>query len=229
MSLYAMSDLHLSHFKPKPMDIFDEIWKDHPLKIQNNWNNIVSDDDWVIVPGDITWGGNMTEAMPDLDYISRLNGNKIIFQGNHDYFWNSTQRLNSMYDNMVFVKNSYYKYNDTAICGTRGWVCPNDSRYTPNDEKIYKREAGRLENSIKAAINDGYESVIVAMHFPPTNDKKEESIFVEILKKYSVKNVIYGHLHGKGKYELSYLGEVDGINYKLVSADYLNFSPIKIM
>lgn len=229
MSLFAMSDLHLSAFKPKPMEIFDEIWKDHPQKIFCNWNKIISDKDWVIVPGDLTWGKNLIEAKPDLDFISELNGSKIFIQGNHDYFWNSTQRLNSMYDNMHFVKNSYFLYEDTAICGTRGWVCPNDTRYTSQDEKIYLREAGRLKKSIEMAISDGYFKIIVATHFPPTNDKKENSLFVDILKEYNIKNVIYGHLHGKDKYHCSYLGNVDGINYKLVSADYLNFSPIKIM
>lgn len=229
MSLFAISDLHLSAFKPKPMDIFDEIWKNHTEKILFNWNNIVLDDDFVLVPGDLTWGKNLTEAKPDLDFISELKGSKIFIQGNHDYFWNSTQRLNSMYNNMYFVKNSYFVYDNVAICGTRGWVCPNDSRYTQHDEKIYLREAGRLKKSIELALKNGYSKIIVATHFPPTNDKKENSLFVDILKKYNIKNVIYGHLHGKDKYNSSFLGNVDGINYKLVSADYLNFSPVKIM
>ena len=229
MSLFAMSDLHLSHFKPKPMDIFDPIWENHTQKIYENWNKVVSDDDYVIVPGDLTWGGNLNEAKVDLDFISNLNGSKIIFMGNHDYFWNSTQKLNEMYSNMHFVKNSYYDYNGIAICGTRGWVCPNDSRYTPHDKKIYLREVGRLERSIEMAKSNGYSDIIVAMHFPPTNDKKEASGFTHIINKYNIKTVIYGHLHGSDKYDYSLRGNIEGTSYSLVSADYLKFKPIKIL
>ncbi len=229
MSLYAISDLHLSSSNFKPMDIFDSIWKDHADKILKNWNNVVSNSDYVLVPGDLTWGKNMAEAKPDLDFISLLNGFKIFVQGNHDYFWNSTQKLNDLYDNMYFIKNSFYNYEDIAICGTRGWICPNDSLFTPHDKKIYIREVRRLKNSIEAALNSGYTDIIVCMHFPPTNDKKESSLFTDILKDYKIKTVIYGHLHGKNSFYSSYQGIVDGINYILVSADFLNFKPIKIM
>jgi ser/thr protein phosphatase len=229
MSLYAISDLHLSHNNTKPMDIFDKIWYNHSTQILNNWNSVVGKDDYVLVPGDLTWGKNLTEAKPDLDFISKLNGTKILIQGNHDYFWNSTSKLNDMYDNMIFVKNSYTTYNNIAVCGTRGWVCPNDSLYTEHDKKIYLREANRLRNSINMAINDGYFEIIAALHFPPTNDKKEESLFTNIFKEYNIKTVIYGHLHGEKSFYSSYQGLFNGIKYSLVSADYLKFKPIKIL
>ena len=126
MSLFAMSDLHLSFFKPKPMEIFDTRWLGHTDKILKNWNKAVSNSDTVIVNGDLSWGGRLEEAMPDLDFIHELNGSKIIFCGNHDYFWNSTAKLNTLYDNMLFVKNSFAVYENYAICGTRGWLCPRD-------------------------------------------------------------------------------------------------------
>ncbi|MGN1318320.1 MAG: metallophosphoesterase [Lachnospirales bacterium] len=229
MGLYALSDLHLSSVNDKPMDIFDIIWKNHSEKIYQNWNSIINENDYVLVPGDLTWGKNLIEAKPDLDFISNLHGFKILFQGNHDYFWNSTQKLNEMYNNMYFVKNSYFKYENMAICGTRGWVCPNDSMFTEHDKKIYLREAGRLRNSIEKALNDNYDNIIVCLHFPPTNDKKENSLFIDIIKEYNVKTVIYGHLHGVNSFYSSYQGNVDGVNYSLVSADFLNFKPIKIL
>lgn len=231
MSLYAMSDLHLSHFKEKPMDVFDIRWKNHTQKIYDAWNEIVSEEDTVIVNGDISWGGKQEEAMPDLDFVHKLKGSKIIFCGNHDYFWNSTSRLNELYDNMIFVKNSFAVYEDYAICGSRGWLCPRDEYYTEHDYKIYKREVGRLRNSIAMAVNKGYVSdkIIAVTHFPPTNDKKENSDFVEVYKEFGIRRVIYGHLHGADKYNTSYQGIVDGIDYTLVSADYLNFRPVRIM
>ncbi len=231
MSLFAMSDLHLSHFKPKPMDVFDPVWLDHTDKIYKNWNDIISDEDTVIVNGDISWGGNLEEAAPDLDFVHSLKGRKILFCGNHDYFWNSTSRLNSLYEDMVFVKNSFAVYGEYAICGTRGWLCPRDEYYTDHDFKIYKREAGRLRRSLEMAFDKGYDcnSIIAVTHFPPTNDKKEDSEFTAIYREFGVKRAIYGHLHGKDKYNNSFQGIADGIEYTLVSADYLKFRPVKIM
>jgi hypothetical protein len=228
MAIYAMSDLHLSHAKPKPMDIFDPIWLNHTEKILDRWNSTVGKEDYVLVPGDVSWGGSMDEAKPDLDFISALNGYKVMLTGNHDYYWNSTQKLNDMYDNMFFLKNNYYVLGDRTICGTRGWLCPYDARFTEHDRKIYNREVGRLKRSIELALNSGRENITVMMHFPPTNDKGEESEFISVLKQYDIKRVIYGHLHGVDKYETSLLGDVDGIEYSLVSADYLDFKPMLI-
>ena len=231
MALYAMSDLHLSHYREKPMDIFDEVWCNHTEKIYNNWNSVVSDNDTVIVNGDLSWGMTMEEVKPDLDFISNLKGKKIIVQGNHDYFWNSTAKLNTLYDNMFFLKNNYTVYENYAICGARGWICPGDTRYTDHDNKIYLREAGRLRLSVETAVKAGYngENIIAVMHYPPTNDSCENSLFTGLFSEYKIKRVIYGHLHGASKYNNSLEGKINGIDYSLVSADYLNFKPIKII
>lgn len=229
MALYALSDLHLSLYKDKPMDIFGDIWINHSEQIKNNWNEIVTNEDTVLVPGDISWGKSMEEAMPDLEFVNSLKGKKVLMSGNHDYWWGSTQKLNEMFDSMSFLKISYIPYGDIAICGTRGWLCPNDKFYTDHDEKIYLREVNRLKLSLEYAIKAGYNKQIVMLHYPPTNDKKENSLFVDVLKANGITTVVYGHLHGKDSFNTSLQGEVEGINYKLVSADFLGFKPIKIL
>ena len=110
MSLYAISDLHLSFYKEKPMDIFDSVWKNHPQKILERWNSTVSENDTVLVPGDVSWGKNLNEATPDLEFIDNLKGKKILLTGNHDYYWNSTQKLNEMFNSMYFLKNNFYEF-----------------------------------------------------------------------------------------------------------------------
>ena len=202
MSLYAMSDLHLSFYKEKPMDIFDSVWKDHPQKILERWNSTVSEDDTVLVPGDVSWGKNLNEAIPDLEFIDNLKGKKILLTGNHDYYWNSTQKLNEMFDSMSFLKNNFYEFENYLICGTRGWICPGDTRYTDHDKKIYLREVGRLKLSLESAVNSS---------------------------KFNIKRGVYGHLHGKKKYDNSLIGNKNNVEYSLVSADYLGFTPIKIL
>ena len=228
MSIFAISDLHFSFFKNKPMEVFGSNWKNHFLKIKKNWIETINYNDTVLVPGDISWAKTMKEFLPDIEFIHSLPGKKIFIQGNHDYWWGSTSALNNLYDDMIFIKNNFYSFDDFALCGTRGWICPNDVFFTSHDEKIYKREVARLKLSLDMAVKDGFEKIIVMMHYPPTNDKKENSLFVDILNEYHVEKVIYGHLHGEENFYLSYMGNMNGIEYILVSSDFIEFKPVKI-
>lgn len=229
MGLFAISDLHLSLYNEKPMDIFGDEWKEHHIKIKENWNKNITEDDTILIPGDISWAMNLVQAEPDLEFIETLPGKKILLSGNHDYWWGSTSLLNEKYENMQFMKNNFFTYQNYAICGTRGWVCPNDTFLTPHDKKIYAREISRLKFSLDAAVKANFSNIIVMLHYPPTNDKKEASGFTDLLKEYAVEKVIYGHLHGENSFHVSFEKFVDGIEYFLVSADYVKFNPVKII
>lgn len=228
MSLYAISDLHLALKVDKPMDIFGDKWANHHEKIKENWENKICDDDTVLIAGDISWSMNMEDGLDDLEYIHMLPGRKIIIKGNHDYWWGSITKLNSLYDNMNFIQNNFFTYEDYAICGTRGWTNAESENSSEHDVKVYNREILRLRLSLDAAIKNGYKKIIVMLHYPPTNDKFEESEFTKIFKEYNVEKVIYGHLHG---YSLKNVleGIVDGVEYIMTSCDYIDFNPIKIM
>jgi len=228
MSLYTISDLHLGLNIEKPMDVFGEKWKDHPKKIRENWTKMIKEEDTVLISGDISWSLKAEDSVYDLDWIDELPGKKIIGKGNHDYWWSSITKLNSMYENTKFLQNNYYVYKNYAICGTRGWICPNANNFTKKDEKIFKRELIRLKLSLDEAKKNGFTKIIVMLHYPPTNEKLEESEMIKIFKEYGVCKVIYGHLHGPALYRELYEGHIDGIEYILTSADYLNFSPKKI-
>ncbi|MDO5517394.1 MAG: metallophosphoesterase [Clostridium sp.] len=231
MALYTISDLHLGFNVEKPMDIFGDKWKDHTEKLKKNWMEKINDDDTVLIAGDISWSLKADDSKYDLDWINELPGKKIISKGNHDYWWGSISKLNKMYENTKFLQNNYYVYDDFAICGTRGWMCPGGDKYkyTEKDEKIYKREQIRLRLSLDAAKKAGYENLIVMIHYPPTNEKFEESDFIKIFKEYGVKKVIYGHLHGPVLMGNLLNGCFDGIEYILSSADYINFNPKRIL
>ncbi len=222
--IYAISDLHLSFLVNKPMDMFGVNWKNHYKKIKEDWNLKVKSDDLVLIPGDVSWAMDLEDASLDFDFISKLPGEKIFVKGNHDYWWNSLSKLNNKYSNsnFIFLQNTSVLYNNISICGTRGWLCPNDINYTKEDEKIYNRELIRLESSLKKK-DIRSEEIIVMMHYPPMNENKEESGFVKLFYKYNVNTVIYGHLHGKDSFINAPIGNINGINYKLVSADYLDF------
>lgn len=229
MALYTISDLHLGFNVEKPMDIFGDKWKDHCNKIKENWLSKITEEDMVLIAGDISWSLREQDSKYDLDWINELPGKKIISKGNHDYWWGSISKLNTMYENTKFIQNNFYIYNDYAICGTRGWICPSGDKYSDKDMKIYDREQIRLKLSLDAAKKNKFEKIIVMLHYPPVNEKFEESEFTKIIKEYNVEKVIYGHLHGpvlSGKVLNGYL---DGVEYILSSADYLDFNPKRIL
>lgn len=228
MSLYAIGDLHFSTAVNKPMDIFGKNWIGHEEKIINSWRESVREEDTVLVLGDTSWGINLGEAKEDLDIISSLPGSKILIKGNLDYWWTTVTSLNKMYENMHFLQTNFYEYEDYAICGGRGWICPNDVKFDEDDEKIYIREENRIRLSIQAARKKGYSKIIVITHYPPTNDKLEESLFTKLFEEYNIEKVIYGHLHGKESFKMGLKGERNGVEYILASCDYTDFNLIKV-
>ncbi|MDS0525567.1 metallophosphoesterase [Clostridium sp. SHJSY1] len=228
MALYAISDLHLAFNDNKPMDIFGEKWNNHDQKIKENWIKKVREEDTVLIAGDISWAMKEEDSKADLQWIDSLPGKKIISKGNHDYWWGSISKLNSMFEKTKFLQNNYFVYNDYAICGTRGWICPGTERFTEKDNKIYLRELIRLRLSLDEAKKAGYDKFIVMLHYPPTNEKFEESGFTSIIKEYDVEKVIYGHLHGNGLNRVLN-GLVDKVEYIMTSVDFIDFDPKKII
>ena len=228
MSIFAVGDLHLSLSAGKPMDVFGGEWAGYMERLEENWRSLVSESDTVIVAGDISWAMKMKDAAADLMWIAKLPGRKILIRGNHDLWWSSVTRLNELDASLYFLQNVCREAEGVAVCGSRGWLCPGDSWYTASDAKIYARELLRLELSLRAADDAGFSTKIAALHFPPTNDKKLPSGFTELIAAYGVKKVVYGHLHGAEHYGRGIQGEHAGIEYSLVSLDYLGCKPLKI-
>ena len=61
------------------------------------------------------------------------------------------------------------------------------------------------------------------------NVMEKDSVFTRIASEYNVSEVIYAHIHGKHRYNDSIIGKYRGRQYSLVSGDYLNWIPKKIM
>ena len=228
MGLFAIADLHFGFSVDKPMEVFGENWREHPQKIIANWKETITEGDTILLPGDLSWGMRIEDAAADLDAIYALPGRKILLGGNHDYWWKSSAKLEKRYPGMRFLKNSFDQYEEYAVCGTRGWLCPNDRYFTEQDRKIYEREQVRLRLSLDGAMRAGAEKILLMLHFPPMNDKQEDSAFTELFRQYPIEQVVYGHLHGAESHRTAFEGERDSIRYDLVSADYLNFRPKRI-
>lgn len=229
MKIFAIGDLHLSFHETvdKSMEAFGAGWEDYENRLRTNWLEVVSEEDLVILPGDLSWGLKLEEAMPDLDWIHELPGTKVAVKGNHDLWWHRIGHLRMLYDDLFFLQNDSFLIGDTgiAVVGTRGWMTPGAEDYTIHDEKIYQREQLRLQFSLEDAKKNGATRMIAALHYPPAGARIRESAFTALMEEYPVTDCIYGHLHGPVAYGIGIRGRVRGIDYKLVSLDYLGAKP----
>ena len=226
MALYAIGDTHLSLSVEKPMDVFGGAWIDYVETIKTNWTSTVKPEDVIILAGDISWAMRLEEADEDFAFLDRLPGQKIVLKGNHDYWWASLKKMQARWPNFKFLYNNYQVYSESAICGTRGWLCPGSSGFTAKDDVVYQRELLRLENSLKQARLDGYRKLIGVMHYAPTNEKLEPSGFTELFERYGVEKVVFGHLHTVFCFKAGLSGCLNSVEYHLVSADYRKFVPL---
>lgn len=231
MALYAIGDFHLDFSTDKPMEIFDPVWKNHHKKIKKHWNKIVKPTDTVVITGDHSWGRNLEECRLDLEFIESLPGRKILLRGNHDMFWDAkkTTKLNEEFaGKLEFLQNNFFGYEDYALVGTKGYAFEYKDSYE-HFEKIRDRELQRLKISFEQAKKAGFRKYIMFLHYPPTSIGEQESCFTKMAKEYGAEQVVYSHCHGMERFDDSFKGYVDGIQYKLVSGDYLKFKPEKIL
>ena len=228
MALYAIGDLHLCLGAPKPMDIFGGNWNGYMDKLREGLS-VIGPEDTTVLLGDLSWALDLDEARPDFAWIDNIPGRKIILKGNHDYWWSTASKFYAFcssngFTEQFILNNNHYVYGDWAICGTRGWFF-EESRSSEHDEKVFKRELMRLEASLKSA---GELKKAVFLHYPPKYKGYECEEILELFRKYQVRMCFYGHLHGPS-HGLAVEGLWNGVEYRLVSADRLDFKPYLIM
>lgn len=224
MALFVIGDTHLSLSVDKPMDIFKG-WADYVDRLKSNWNKIVSPEDSVVIPGDISWAMGFGDAVEDFRFLHSLNGTKYILKGNHDYWWNTMSKMNKFldengFDSIKIIHNNAYSVEGFAIAGSRGWFYDDSAEA---DKKVILREAGRLRTSLQAAQKlDG--ELIAFLHYPPLSENQRCEEILSVLEEFNVKRCFFGHLHGfvaPQNADITY----NGISFKLVSADHLGFCP----
>ena len=228
MALYAIGDLHLCLGAAKPMDVFGGAWVGYMDKLKDGLS-VIGPEDTTVLLGDLSWALDLAGASPDFGFIDQIPGRKIILKGNHDYWWSTASKFYKFceeagYTDQLILNNNHYEYGDWAICGTRGWFFEEECS-GEHDEKVFKRELIRLETSLKSA---GDKNKLVFLHYPPKYRGYECEPILQLLKQYNVCRCFYGHLHGPS-HGLAIEGLWDGIDYKLVSADYLKFEPYLVI
>lgn len=231
MKVFAISDFHLSINNPKPMDIFGEVWNNYLDTISSFWNTNVTNDDVMLIAGDISWAMTLDAVLPDLDYLASFPGKKVLLKGNHDYWWHSVSALRGVLPyGMYAVQNDCVRIGDRLICGSRGWTTPESKSFTDADKKIYDREVIRLKLSLEEMKKQrsAGDRVIAMMHFPPFNSRFEETPFTRLMTEYEVDAVVYGHLHGKKARTTPRL-TLGGVDYLLTSCDQIENTPVFVL
>ena len=228
MALYAIGDLHLCLGAPKPMDIFGGAWVGYMEKLRQGMQ-VLTPEDTLVLMGDLSWALDLESAKADFAWIAALPGRKIILKGNHDYWWSTAAKFTRFcqengFENLFLLNNNCYFYENIAICGTRGWFY-EEERSGQHDEKVFRRELGRLEASLKAA---GEQEKLVFLHYPPRYKGYECPEILALLERHGVRRCFYGHLHG-GSRSLAREGLWSNIDYRLLSADQLDFRPMQIL
>ena len=228
MSLFVIGDLHLSLGEDKPMDVFSG-WNDYVQRLENNWRRLITDDDTVVIAGDISWAMKLEETLTDFRFIHSLPGKKLLLKGNHDYWWATKKKMDEFIsvnhlDSLSILFNNAFRVGEYAVCGTRGWFLENEA---PEDIKVLNREVGRLKMSLEQAKKLGGEPVVF-LHYPPYYRGLECSEMMDVLLEYGVKKCYYGHIHGKKNFRLAFEGEYRGINFRLISGDKVEFVPFLV-
>ena len=227
MALYAIGDLHLSLGAEKPMDVFGGNWVGYMDKLKEGLS-VIQPEDTTVLLGDLSWALDLSGAKEDFAWINQIPGRKIILKGNHDYWWSTAAKFYKFcqengFSNQFILNNNHYEYNGWAICGTRGWFF-EEERSGEHDEKVFKRELLRLETSLRSA---GELPKLVFLHYPPRYKGYQCDEILALLEKYGVRRCFYGHLHGPS-HKLAMEGLWDGIEFRLVSGDFLDFKPFLV-
>ena len=239
MSLYVISDLHLSinENTGKSMEVFGPRWQNYIERIERNWRAVITDDDVVVIPGDISWAMSMEEALPDLKFIDSLPGRKIIGKGNHDFWWSTVSKMRRFFEEnsittIDILYNNALDTEDFIICGSRGWFNDESRQNTvgntePDYEKIVNREAMRLKMSLEEGLKiKGDKEMLVFLHFPPVYADFICREIIDVLHQYGIKNCFYGHVHGN--YFMPRTLEFEGIDFIMTASDFLSFAPMPI-
>ena len=227
MALYAIADLHLSLGTDKPMDVFRG-WENYVERLEKNWRALVTEEDTVVIAGDISWAMSLDHAEADFAFLHALPGRKLLLKGNHDYWWTTRRKMddylqNRGFDTLRIIHNSAEPVGDYAVCGTRGWFYDAEQ---DADRKVLLREVGRLKLSIDAAEKTGKEPVVF-LHYPPVMGEAECPEIMDVLRERSIRLCYYGHIHGPGARRTS-AKTVDGITLRLVSCDAVGFTPVLV-
>ena len=232
--IWAIADTHLSFGKPKNLARFGERWVDHPTRLAEAWHARVQAEDVVLIPGDVSWADKPVRVMVDLEWLAALPGKKVLLRGNHDHWWRNIDEVRKVIEPFGFyaLEGDSITLGGAVICGAMGYMSPNDPYFeTDTRQDRFPRELARLEAALidGVARRIGKQPLIVLLHYPPFTSDGQPTAFTELLRRYQPTLCLYGHLHREHEWTVAINGNFQGIDYRLIAADYLNMIPIRVV
>ena len=200
-------------------------------KLERNWRSLVKETDTVVVAGDISWAMKLEDTYQDFAFLHGLPGTKLLLKGNHDYWWSTKSKIETYFaqngfDTLHILHNDAYLAEGKAICGTRGWLYNSE---TEEDQKIVRREVGRLQASLnEAKRKDPQAERLVFLHYPPVYGNMACREILQVLEEEKIQTCYFGHIHGNQASRRAIRGDYKGIKMHLISCDYVNFIPVFI-
>lgn len=229
MNVFALADLHLSATSNKPMDVFGPHWANHQDKIERAWRERVAPEDAVLLCGDLSWALKLPDAVPDLEWVDSLPGTKFFIRGNHDFWFSTARKIEQVLGpSMRLVRCNAHVFGGVGICGARGWLWPGQDDYEPQrDQKHWQRAIIRLGLSLEALAAFDWDVAVAMIHYPPIA-ASAGSALCDMIRDAGVRYCVYGHLHSEAAQQ-AFEGEHDGVLYRCVSADRVDFAPALIL
>jgi hypothetical protein len=213
------------------MDKFGEHWRDHPARIEAAWREYILPQDLVLVPGDFSWAMKMEEAAIDFEWLARLPGKKILIKGNHDYWWPKTRAKMAA----LLPPDTYALKRNALILEGLAFVGVRGADFFPAEGQDPQEAAAELEREVHEfrlsidhlkTLDRSPPAPIALFHYPPLPAGATESIFTRLIEDAGIRRVVYGHLHSPEDWDRYFQGCLRGVDYHLVSCDYLGFKPL---
>ncbi len=231
MIVWAIADLHLSFARPDRRERYAARWRDHAAKIEEQWRATVRTDDLVLVPGDISMARNHRDLQPDLVWLDRLPGMKVLAPGNHDVWWNDVEQIRPLLRaSQQAVQGDAVRVCGAVICGARGYApLPEDP--TPQQQAAADCELAALSRALDSARQlriPANMPLYVLWHYPPFDRYGRPGPLAVELEAARVTACVYGHLHTEGQWSRTVQGSFGGVRYSCVAADAVGFRPLRI-
>jgi uncharacterized protein len=231
MHVWAISDLHLSFAQPQRRERYAARWRDHAVKIEENWRAVVRPRDLVLLPGDFSMARNHRDLQADLAWLGRLPGTKVLAPGNHDRWWNDVQKIRRLLrTSTLAVGGDAVMTHGLVVCGTAGVPTPSENP-TREQQRAVTHELEALNRALALAAtirDDPATPLYVLWHFPPFDSHGRPGPWVESFERSRVTACVYGHLHMQSQWPAAVQGTVAGVRYYCVAADAIGFRPLKI-
>lgn len=217
----------MSLSRPRDFSVYSPLWANHTERIADAWRERVQAQDIVLLLGDVSWASSVKRVLPDLHWVAGLPGRKVMIRGNHDRWWTKIDTVRTLLHpfGIQALQGDSITLEDVVICGAQGHIAPHDPYYEPDPpQNRYERELATLEAALAHAASQRRpdQALIVLMHYPPFTSDGQPTAYSELIEQHTPALCLYAHLHHEYEWRAAVQGTCRGVEYRLLSADFVD-------